>query len=93
VRQYKKLFEMDDIELEFTHPALAAIAQIAIKRKTGARGLRSVIEKTMSQIMFEAPSDEYLTKVKINKATVVEGARPECVLSNPEETPTVSGSA
>ena len=93
VKQYKKLFEMDDIDLEFTHPALAEIAQIAIRRKTGARGLRSVIEKTMSDIMFEAPSDEYLKKVKINKATVTDGAPPECVLANPEEPAEVTGSA
>ncbi len=66
VKQYKKLFEIDNVELEFTEEALKAIADEAIKRKTGARGLRAIIEDIMIDIMFEIPSDENISKVIIN---------------------------
>ena len=70
VKQYKKLFEMDNVELEFDKEALEAIAEEAIKRNTGARGLRAILEDIMENIMFEIPSEESITKVVINKDTV-----------------------
>ena len=70
VKQYKKLFEMDNVELEFTDEALESIADEALKRNTGARGLRAIIEDTMKDIMFDIPSREEIAKVIINKETV-----------------------
>ncbi|BDR73595.1 ATP-dependent Clp protease ATP-binding subunit ClpX [Clostridium tetani] len=70
VKQYKKLFEMDNVHLEFKEEALKAIAEEAIRRSTGARGLRSIIEEIMKDIMFEIPSDESISKVIINEETV-----------------------
>ena len=58
VKQYKKLLQMDDVELEFEREALEAIVDKAIERKTGARGLRSIIEEIMRDIMFDIPSNE-----------------------------------
>lgn len=70
VKQYQTLLSYDGVELEFDKDALQAIANKAIERKTGARGLRSIIEETMMDIMFEIPSQEEVTKVRIIKAAV-----------------------
>ncbi|MBK5242241.1 ATP-dependent Clp protease ATP-binding subunit ClpX [Clostridium sp.] len=70
IKQYKKLFEMDNVELEFEEEALKAIAKEAIKRKTGARGLRSIIEDTMKEIMFDIPSNEQVVKVIVTDETI-----------------------
>ncbi|EFW89167.1 ATP-dependent Clp protease ATP-binding subunit ClpX [Streptococcus equinus] len=70
VKQYQTLLSYDGVELEFDEDALQAIANKAIKRKTGARGLRSIIEETMMDIMFEIPSREEVTKVRITKDAV-----------------------
>lgn len=70
VNQYQTLLSYDGVELEFDQDALLAIADKAIERKTGARGLRSIIEETMLDIMFEIPSQEDVTKVRITKAAV-----------------------
>lgn len=70
VKQYQTLLSYDGVELEFDQDALLAIADKAIERKTGARGLRSIIEETMLDIMFEIPSQEDVTKVRITKAAV-----------------------
>ncbi|MCH5138314.1 ATP-dependent Clp protease ATP-binding subunit ClpX [Clostridiaceae bacterium UIB06] len=70
VKQYKKLFEIDNVELEFTDEALEAIADEAMKRSTGARGLRAIIEDTMKDIMFDIPSREEIAKVIVNKETI-----------------------
>lgn len=77
VKQYKKLFEIDNVELEFTEKALDAIATKAIERKTGARGLRSIIEDVMTEIMFEIPSEERISKVVITEPTIESKERPE----------------
>ena len=77
VKQYKKLFEMDNVKLEFTDEALNAIASKAIERKTGARGLRSIIEEVMTEIMFDIPSDEAIEKVVITEPTINDKADPE----------------
>ncbi|GGH68733.1 ATP-dependent Clp protease ATP-binding subunit ClpX [Compostibacillus humi] len=72
VKQYQKLFEMDNVELEFEEDALVEIAKKAIERKTGARGLRSIIEGIMLDVMFELPSRDDIEKCIITKETVIE---------------------
>ncbi len=69
-KQYAKLLQMDDVKLEFDDAALNAVAEKAIERKTGARGLRAIMEETMSDIMYEAPSDPTLKKCVITKSMV-----------------------
>ncbi|HHJ4720092.1 TPA: ATP-dependent Clp protease ATP-binding subunit ClpX [Streptococcus pyogenes] len=76
VKQYQALLSYDGVELAFDKEALEAIANKAIERKTGARGLRSIIEETMLDIMFEIPSQEDVTKVRITKAAVEGKSRP-----------------
>lgn len=80
VKQYKKLFEMDNVELEFTEKALTSIASKAIERKTGARGLRSIIEEVMTEIMFDIPSDERIYKVVVTEPTITNREKPEIQL-------------
>lgn len=80
VKQYQKLLEMDDVELEFKQEALEAIVDKAIERKTGARGLRSIIEEIMRDIMFEIPSTPNITKCIITKETVESKKDPEIVI-------------
>ncbi|MDR1012716.1 MAG: ATP-dependent Clp protease ATP-binding subunit ClpX [Lactobacillales bacterium] len=70
VKQYKKFLSFDDTDLEFTQEALEEIAKRAIERKTGARGLRSIIEETMLDVMFEVPSNEKIAKVLITKEAI-----------------------
>ena len=77
IKQYKKLFELDNVDLEFTEKSLETIAEEAISRSTGARGLRAIIEEMMMDIMFEIPSDERITKVVITEDTIKNGAKPE----------------
>ena len=77
VKQYQKLFLMDEVELEFDQEALDAIATKAIERKTGARGLRSIIESVMMDLMFEIPSREEVSKVVVTKAVVDNEGQPE----------------
>lgn len=73
IKQYKALFKMDNIDLEFTPDALSKIADLTIERKTGARGLRSIIEGVLQKFMFEAPSDETVTGITITAKTVENG--------------------
>ena len=86
VSQYKKLFELDKVELAFTPEALDAIAEKTIERKTGARGLRSILEGTLTKLMFEVPGDYTIEKVTITKDTVLHDAAPE-IVRNPERIP------
>ncbi len=79
IKQYKKLFEMEDVELEFTTKALHSIARLAIKRKTGARGLRSILEGVMLNIMFDIPSTPEIKKVVINEDTIENRSDPELI--------------
>ncbi|WP_294390684.1 ATP-dependent Clp protease ATP-binding subunit ClpX [uncultured Clostridium sp.] len=79
VKQYSKLFEIDNVELEFTEDALKAIADEAIARKTGARGLRAIVEDIMIDIMFDIPSDENISKVIITESTIKSKQLPELV--------------
>jgi ATP-dependent Clp protease ATP-binding subunit ClpX len=83
VKQYIKLFQMDDVELEFEDDALREIAAKAIERKTGARGLRSIIEGLMVDVMFELPSREDIEKCVITKDTVVaENGSPKLIFKD-----------
>ena len=84
VKQYCSLMEMDHVKLEFTEGALIAIAEEAIKRKTGARGLRSIIEEAMRDIMFEIPSRTDVEKVIVNKSTIENGQTPKIVVKTAE---------
>lgn len=77
VKQYTKLFDMDGCEIEFTEEALRAVARKALARKTGARGLRSILEKSMMEIMYELPSDENAEKCIIEESTITAGTRPK----------------
>ncbi|MBO5200696.1 MAG: ATP-dependent Clp protease ATP-binding subunit ClpX [Clostridia bacterium] len=70
IRQYQALFSLDNVELEFADDALERIAELTIERKTGARGLRSIIEGILQAPMYDTPSDETVLKVRITKATV-----------------------
>ena len=85
VKQYQKLLEMDNVELKFDKEALEAIVDKAIERKTGARGLRSIIEEIMRDIMFEIPSMPNISKCIITKDTVLNKTKPEVVISENNE--------
>ena len=82
VKQYQKLLELDDIELEFEPDALVEIAKKAIERKTGARGLRSIIEGIILEVMFELPSRDDVAKCIITGATIKEEQSPKLVLKD-----------
>ncbi|AME07927.1 ATP-dependent protease ATP-binding subunit ClpX [Bacillus siamensis] len=82
VKQYKKMLELDDVELEFEGEALSEIAKKAIERKTGARGLRSIIEGIMLDVMFDLPSRDDIEKCVITGATVADGEAPRLVLKD-----------
>ena len=79
VKQYKRLFALDGVELEFTQEALTAAANLAKEQKTGARGLRSIMEGILNDLMFEVPSDESITKIIINEDVVIKKAEPEII--------------
>ena len=80
VKQYQKLFDMDDVELEITDDAITAIARKAITRKTGARGLRSIFESIMGDIMYDIPSRNDVKKCVVTKETVEGGESPKLIL-------------
>ena len=85
VRQYQVLFAMEDVDIEFTPEALKAIAHQAIERKTGARGLRSIIEALLLDTMFEIPSRTDVAKVIVTEAVVTAKAKPDYVLRTAEQ--------
>lgn len=82
IKQYKELFSMDGVDLEFEDGALLSIAKKAIERKTGARGLRSIIEETLLDIMYELPSRDDIEKCVITKETIENKVEPTLVLSD-----------
>ena len=82
VKQYKKLFEIDGVELEFEDDAIREIAHKAYEKKTGARGLRSILEGLMNDLMFEIPSDDSITKCVITKGAVTGDGAPLIVRKN-----------
>ena len=81
MKQYKRLFEMDDVELVFEEKALEAIVEKALERNTGARGLRSIVEEIMRDIMYEIPSNEKIEKCIITEETVKELKEPKIIIS------------
>ncbi len=86
VKQYQKLFEYDDVLVEFKEGSLEAVAKRAIERKTGARGLRAILEEIMLDIMYDIPSSNNIEKVIITKECILEGAKPE-IIYNENRTP------
>jgi ATP-dependent Clp protease ATP-binding subunit ClpX len=84
-KQFAKLLGFDGVDLKFTEPALKAIAKTALKRKTGARGLRSVIENCMLDVMFEIPSKSNVKQVIIDENVIEGGASPKIILKKDEE--------
>ena len=78
-KQYKKLFELDDVKLEFTPEALEEVANLAVKRKIGARGLRSILENAMMDLMYEIPSDDTVGICTITKDVIDKTGEPELV--------------
>ncbi len=85
VKQYQALFELDGVELEFEPEAVEAIADKAIKRNTGARGLRSIIEETMTDTMFDVPSDEEIVKCVVTADSVDKGTPPKIIHQKTEK--------
>ena len=86
LNQYKKLFDLDKVDLEFTEDALMAVAKKTLERKTGARGLRSILEDILMPLMYQVPSDYTIEKVVITKETVEDGAAPQ-ITYNKERKP------
>ena len=82
IKQYQKLFDMDDVELTFESDAIDAIAEQAFERKTGARGLRSIMESIMMDTMYEIPSDESIETCIITKEAV-DGGKPLTIHKEP----------
>lgn len=89
IKQYQKLFSMEGVELEVRPAALQAIARKALKRKTGARGLRSIIEAALLDIMYELPGMENVSKVVVDDSTIESGGKPILIYA---DQPKVSGS-
>jgi ATP-dependent Clp protease ATP-binding subunit ClpX len=79
VRQYQRMFELDGVELDFEQPALEAIADLAVLRKTGARGLRAIMEEVLGPIMFEVPSSTEVARVVVTREAVLDNAAPTIV--------------
>ena len=73
IKQYKKLLELDEVKLEFSDEAIRELARQALEQKTGARGLRSIIEKVMMNMMYEVPSDDNISTCKISLDTIKSG--------------------
>jgi len=83
VKQYQKLFELDNVDLEFEDDAIEEIAQKALDRKTGARGLRAIFEENMLNVMFEIPSRDDIDKCIVTKDTILEHKEPHIVYLEP----------
>ncbi|MCI8921588.1 ATP-dependent Clp protease ATP-binding subunit ClpX [Oscillospiraceae bacterium 21-37] len=86
LKQYQKLFDLDKVDLEFTEEALRSVARQTLERKTGARGLRSILEGVLMPMMYKVPSDYTIEKVKITKQMVEDGMEPE-ILYNKDRKP------
>jgi ATP-dependent Clp protease ATP-binding subunit ClpX len=76
IKQYQKLFDMENVDLKFTDGALVAVAKEALKRKTGARGLRSILENAMLDVMYDIPSQDRVREVVINEDVIFKGSQP-----------------
>ncbi|MBL7665003.1 MAG: ATP-dependent Clp protease ATP-binding subunit ClpX, partial [Bacteriovoracaceae bacterium] len=78
-KQYIKLFEMDGITLSFENDALVEVAKTALKKKTGARGLRAILEQSMLDVMYELPSNEKIVKCIVTKDSILGKSKPELI--------------
>jgi ATP-dependent Clp protease ATP-binding subunit ClpX len=87
VRQYQRLFEMDNVELQFTSAALDAAAELALKRETGARGLRAIIEGVLLDVMYEIPTRPEVQTVKVDKDAITRAGRPRLLNAKGKELP------
>ena len=92
LRQYTKMFELENVKLTFKKDAVITLAKEAIKRKTGARGLRSIIENSMLDIMYEIPSDPEISEVEISKETILQKAKPKLTKKPASRIPQVKAS-
>jgi ATP-dependent Clp protease ATP-binding subunit ClpX len=90
-KQFKKLFEMEGVELEIRPDAYAAVAQKAMKRKTGARGLRTILESVLLDTMYELPSLENVSKVVVDESVINHQAEPYLIYSNSSAPKAASG--
>ncbi len=86
IKQYEALFELDGVKLEFDEDAVEAIAEKTLKRKTGARGLRAIVEKTLMDLMYRVPSDEAITKCRITKEAVEDSQKVEIAFGSESKT-------
>ncbi|HEY5497204.1 MAG TPA: ATP-dependent Clp protease ATP-binding subunit ClpX, partial [Syntrophales bacterium] len=84
--QYKKLFDLENVKLKFTDGALRAVAKLATERKTGARGLRSILENTMLEIMYELPSRRDMRECVISEDVVMNRGNPILIFESASET-------
>ena len=91
VKQYQRLFELEDTALSFTDEALQAIAKRAIERKTGARGLRSILEDILLDTMFDLPGQEEVQEVVVNEEAVTAEAAPLMIYSDTKKEPASAG--
>src|SRR5690606_37786371 len=89
-KQFRKLFEMECVELEFRPDALSAIAKKAIKRKTGARGLRTIVESVLLDTMYELPSLENVSKVVVDESVIEHKTEPYLIYQTPPAAPKVA---
>jgi ATP-dependent Clp protease ATP-binding subunit ClpX len=85
VKQYQKLFEFEDVRLRFSSGALRAVARQAFKRKSGARGLRSILENVMLDLMYEIPARDDVEECVINEEVIEQGGNPLLVLKREAE--------
>ena len=86
VKQYQKLLKMDNIDLEFESDALVAVAKKSMERKTGARGLRSILESVMLDFMYDAPNDNTITKIVIDKGCIDNNGQPQIIRDDSQKT-------
>ena len=92
IRQYEKMFELENVKLTFKKDAVRTLAKEAIKRKTGARGLRSIIENAMLDLMYQIPSDPDISEVEINKETILQKGKPKMTRNPSSNLPQVKAS-
>jgi ATP-dependent Clp protease ATP-binding subunit ClpX len=85
VKQYQKLFELDGVELEFTEDAVDAVADLAMVRGTGARGLRAIIEEVLLHVMYDVPSREDIAKVVVSAEVVRDNVNPTLIPRSTEK--------
>ena len=86
-KQYKRMLELDGVQLRFTDDALKMVAIEAIKRNTGARGLRSILESAMLEVMFDIPSQQGVREIVINEAAILHKEAPLIVMGKPDDPP------